>query len=531
MALIAETRTQIGQFGDELKETVRDARQYFRERKGFRWFAAVWIIICYGSRLLQWEVFIDSDIMLQAPEELMFSWYGSRRFGLILTKKLFSFVRLVPQFEMIMTMLALWCAALLLDYCIHIWARRPAKDGTGYITAAMFLSAPILAEQFLFTLQSFEIAMAMIYCVLAVFCAEQAVVRGKSRFWYAASLGFMVWAFGSYSAFPAFYIALVLISYILVLIYGQERCGFVQGLIHAGHFLLGFALFWIFGEILCRWKGADSTYVMAMFQWGSKSAGEVLDSLISDVRRIYLAEWRVFFHPLYLWTALAVSVWILCMGWKKWRDFPCLVLAVVLLFLSPVFITFITAANQPIRGQLTYVLTSAFYAGALYMLIRDALRKPLKAVLTAAAVLVLAGTAWRQAVTINQMWETVYENYHSDELMANRVYSEICRVADRTDMDNCKVVFVGTRDAKLTGRPQNGDVIGHSYFDFGYTDYVGITPRVRNFFLVLGMRMGMPDADDYAKAVAACAGKGCWPSDDSVFLLDGMVVVKLSDVP
>ncbi len=121
MALITEIRTQIRQFVDELTEIVRDARQYFRERKVFRWFVAVWILLCYGSRLLQWEVFIDSDIMLQAPEELMFSWYGSHRFGLILTKKLFSFVRLVPQFEMIMTMLALWCFVMLLDYCIHIW--------------------------------------------------------------------------------------------------------------------------------------------------------------------------------------------------------------------------------------------------------------------------------------------------------------------------------------------------------------------------------------------------------------------------
>lgn len=542
MALIAEIRTQIRQFGDELTETVRDARQYFRERKIFRWFAAVWILLCYGSRLLQWEVFIDSDIMLQAPEELLFSWYGSHRFGLILTKKLFSFVRLVPQFEMIMTMLALWCFVMLLDYCIHIWGRRPAKDGTGYVIAAVFLSAPVLAEQYRFILQAFEITMAMIYSVLAVFCAEQAVMRGKSRCWYLVSFGFMVWAFGSYAAFPAFYIALVLISYILVMVYGEERCGFSQGLIHAGHFLLGFVLFWVFSEILCRWKGADATYVMSMFQWGKKSAAEVSESLISDMRRIYLAEWRTFFHPLYSWIALIVSVWTVCRGWKKrkgsWPSVFCLLLAEVLLFLSPAFITFITAMNQPIRGQLTYALTFAFYTGALYLLVRDALmeeaetgkrRKSLKTAVFAASVLVLAGIAWRQSVTMNQLWETIYETYQSDKLMANRVYSEICRVANRSDMDNCKVVFVGTRDAKLTGRPLPGDVIGCSYFDYAYTNYVGITPRARNFFLILGMRMGMPNADDYAKASAACAGKDSWPSNESVFLLDGMVVVKLSD--
>lgn len=443
---------------------------------------------------------------------------------------------------MIMTMLALWCVVVLLDYCIHIWGKRPVKDGTGYVVAAVFLSAPILAEQFRFILQSFEITMAMLYCVLAVFCAEQAIMRRRSRCWYIVSIGFMVWAFGSYASFPSVYIALVLVSYILVMVYGDERCGFSQGLTHAAHFLLGFVLFLILSEVLCRWKGADSTYVMSMFQWGSKSAVEVRESLLGDIRRIYLAEWRTFFHPLYSWIALIVSVWLACRGWKKRKgslpSFFCLLLAEVLLFLSPAFITFITAMIQPIRGQLTYVFTFAFYMGAMYLLARDALigateargsLKSLKTAVFAVVVLFLAGNAWRQSVTMNQLWETIYETYHSDELMANRVYSEICRVADRSDMDNCKVVFVGTRDAKLTGSPVAGDVIGCSYFNFAYTNYVGITPRVRNFFLVLGMRMGMPDADDYAKASAACVGKDCWPSNESVFMLDGMVVVKLSD--
>ncbi len=541
MGLISGIRMQWKQFEGEAAETAKDFCRCFRERKIFRWFAAVWILVCYGVRLLQWQVFIDSDIMLHAPEELMYSWYGSRRFGLILSKKLFAFMRLTPQFATLLAMLALWCLAVILDYCIYVWSRKKAKGAAGYVAAAFLLSAPVLAEQFFFLLQVFEIAMAMIYCVIAAFCAEQAVAQRKSSFWYLLSLGFMVWAFGSYPAFPAFYITLILISYILASVLGGADCGFKEGLIHAGHFLLGFGVSWALGKLLCWWKGADSTYVMAMFGWGRKEIAEALSCLFSDARRIYLAEWRVFFHPYFLWAALASSLWLIGKAWKRKKNFCWILLAVVLLFFSPMFITFITATNQPIRGHLTYTLTFAFYAGILYLLVYDTLTekggrtaaaklpRPAKTVLLAAMTVLTASAAWGQAVNLNQLWETAYESYQSDELMAERVYNEICRVADRPDMDNCKVVFVGTRDTKLAGRPQMGDVIGYSYFTFGYTDVVGVTPRLRNLFLVLGMRMGMPDADDYAKAVEACRGRQCWPANDSVFLLDGMVVVKLSD--
>ncbi len=216
-----------------------------------------------------------------------------------------------------------------------------------------------------------------------------------------------------------------------------------------------------------------------------------------------------------------------------------LALAAVLLFVAPVLTALVTAMNQPIRAQLTYVLVFAFYAYALCLLAHDGLRAvrarkwPMKAVkktLSSVLLVLLLWTAWGQAVTMNQLWETLYETYQSDMLTAERLYGEICRMADRPDMENCKVVLVGTRKAELTGRPVMGDVIGFSYFQFGYTDYIGVTPRARNFFLTLGMPMGMPTAEDYAKAVEACAGKPCWPAGNSMFMLDDMVVVKLSEV-
>ncbi len=299
MKLKDEIRLQMAQFGKEISETAGDVHRYCAGRKALRWFAAVWIVICYGVRMTQWEIFVDSDIMLQAPEELMYSWYGSQRFGLILTEKLFSFMRLLPQFKWILTAMALWCLVLFLSYCFHVWVDRTAGKYAEYVLVAVFLSSPVLAEQFQFILQAFEVALAMCFCAAAAFCAERAVVSGKSRCWYLVSLGFMVWAFGSYQALTAFYIALVLISYIGAAVCGDARCGLREGLFHTAHFLIGFAVSRFLGRALCVWQQADPTYVDSMFNWGRQSLEQSLNCLAAEVQRVYLAQWRTFFHPFF----------------------------------------------------------------------------------------------------------------------------------------------------------------------------------------------------------------------------------------
>ena len=50
------------------------------------------------------------------------------------------------------------------------------------------------------------------------------------------------------------------------------------------------------------------------------------------------------------------------------------------------------------------------------------------------------------------------------------------RVADRSDVQNCPVVFVGTRSARIPNTAARGEVIGYSYFDFGLTN-IGINNR------------------------------------------------------
>ncbi len=86
----------IRSFMTEARESWQSFFSYAQQTKTLRWFIGLSIVFLYGIRLTQGDIFVDSDIMLTDPQNLIFSWYGHQRFGLVFTKQLFSLTRLLP---------------------------------------------------------------------------------------------------------------------------------------------------------------------------------------------------------------------------------------------------------------------------------------------------------------------------------------------------------------------------------------------------------------------------------------------------
>lgn len=524
-------------FVSEARQSWRSMKAYLCQEKALRWFCAVLIVLFYGIRLLAGDLFIDSDIMLARPDEMLLSWYGHQRFGLVLTKRLLSLGRLLPCQQNVMLALALWFLVLSIGFCLHKWSGgAPCYRKGMFLFAAVFLTAPCFAEQFYFLLQAFETAAAMLFCVAAAYCAGRWIYDKKSAVWCLFAILFIVWAFGSYQAFPAFYIALALISYLTVFLHGEEPCGLREGLLHILIFLIGFVASQVCSRFLCSLYGASASYIGSMFRWRSDPLDACLENFRLDVLRIYFGAWPVFFSRWFRYMAVSASCLALFLGLaRRSRKFSCFLLALALLPVTPALLTLITAAPQPIRGQMTYPLVYAYYVLLLYVGLclmpgdQRVIRGARKSACMLFALLAMA-LGWQQGITMNQLWETAHEAYVADVLTANRMYGDICRVADRTDMEQCKVVFVGTRKASLAGEPVLGDVIGHSFFEWDAQSLIGVSLRVNTFFQTLGLKMEVPAGEDYQAALAGCQGRPDWPALDSVFLLDGdTVVVKLSD--
>ena len=516
----------------ELKAEAAELRTFFCSAKLLRWFTAAWILLLYGIRLFHEDIFIDSDNMLIDPQGYLAVMHGSRRFGMVMTKKLFSFLRLTPTLANLLMMLALWLFVLFTCFCFWRLSGNDRRFYLGMLPfSAVFLSSPCLAEQFYFVLQAFEVALAMVFGVAAMYCAQMGIKRGQSPLWYLPALGCMVWSMGTYQAFMAFYIALVAMAYLVMYQAEGMKVGWREGFLNALLFLAGFFITQALASFFVRRVNGDSSYVNAMIAWKTQDMEECLFFIAMDFRRLYQAELPLFFSKFFLWAAAAASLLVLwCAGKKRKKGLAYCVFALLVLFVSPILITLVMGTAQPIRAHLTYVLVFAEYVFLLCALLPQALEKWRR--LRIGACLLAAvfsfSISWKKLVGTNELLETAHEVYVSDTLTANRIYGAVCQAAGQENLAECKVVFVGAKDPQLAGNPTCGDVIGHSVFQWDAASDIGVSARAGEYFQTLGLPMGRPAASDYGKAVEACKDKPSWPKTGSVFKLDDMVVVKLS---
>ncbi len=532
------------QFKREVAETVREWRRYYGQAKVLRWFAAILLMLVYGIRLTQGDLFIDSEIMLTDPEEILHSWYGSRRYGLVFAKRLLALGRLAPYFSNGLLVLTLWCLTLALCFCFDYWnGRRGSGAGRSVLFALFFISSPCFVEQFNFLLQAFEIALALLLCLAAVFCAGKRIYERKSRVWLFFSVVFMVWSFGFYQALPAFYIALTVISYIGVSLYGEKECGFREGISHVLWFLAGFALYCVAARETSRMAGADSTYVNGMFLWGKESLETCIANLRLEFWWMYQGNRPVFYEIWFPVTAGIASAVALLLGWcRKKRKYLCYGFAVLFLPVTPFLITLVTGMNQPVRGQMVYPLVYAYMVMALYDGIKELAEQITGAGrakgmglwvekwIPAAVFFLWLRTGWIQCVTACQLWETAHESYVQDVLTANRLYSDICKEAGIEQTKDCIVVFVGERGIRLSESAVTGDAIGYSFFEWDVDSVTGVNGRVHTLFETLGLEMEKPEEEEYREAVEASRLWPVWPAQGSVLKIrDGVIGVKLSE--
>ena len=132
------------------------------------------VLFVYGIRLAGVDLSIDTEIMLNDQQEVLDSWIGIGRFGLVFTKKLFGFARLVPWTENLMMILALMGTGAALSFAVWDWCGRREHFSLAWrLIPALYLTGPCFAEQFHFTLQAFPVAFAMGLAVAAVYFMEK----------------------------------------------------------------------------------------------------------------------------------------------------------------------------------------------------------------------------------------------------------------------------------------------------------------------------------------------------------------------
>lgn len=514
-------------FLKKIKESTRRFGKYTRNHKGVIAVLALALICLYGQKICYYDISIDSEIAVSTQNTILDSWLAIDRFGLVLTKKLFGLTRFVPQASNILMVLTLGFSAFFFDFCIQEWKGND-KDYRlfYYIFPVAYVSGPCLAEQFYFSLQSFEIAWAGLLCILAVYCFSRWAVFRESILWILPGLIPMVWAFGSYQAFVGLFITVTLISFLMcyqnpAIEFGKRRGWLFCGVKYLAVFTVGFFAYRLMARLVRIYYHLDSSYVDNMFGWKTVGVSAALDNIKGDTVRMYLAEWNVFFQKLFLPVLIISLLVLLFRGWYMYRkEYGIYLVTAALLAVSPLFLTIVSGAYQPIRGQLVYPFVYAFCLAVL-----TTFRKK---VVSVACGMVASLAALHQGQTVTQLFHTAYMTYEQDKALAATVYEDVENVGIDAGIAEYTVVFVGSRSANLPQDALKGDVIGHSFFEWDATGYAGSTNRIVNFCETLGYDMKAPSVEQAEAANQIAMEMPVWPASGSVRAAEGIIVIRLS---
>lgn len=515
-------------FWSELRESASRFSAFAGSHKGVLGVLTLVLLFLYGVRIFYYDFSIDSEAALSSQQELLDSWLTIDRFGLVFTKKLFLMNIFIPYVSNFLMILALGFSAFFFDFCVKEWKGEDRCYRLFYyIFPAAYVSAPCLAEQFFFTLQSFEIAWAGLLCIAAVYCFSRWLFWRESFLWIAPSLIFMVWAFGSYQAFAGMFISVALVSFLLAY---QNPSVQLRGkypwllccVKYIAVFCIGLALYVLAGKVVRLYYGIDATdYVNNMFLWKTIGFRAALRNVLSDCARIYLGNWSVFFHWMFTPAMVICGALLLNRGHNMKRTgFPLYVTALILLALSPTFLSVVGGTHQPLRGQLAYVFVFAFFLAGITTFTKKSL--------ALLCCLISVFVTLRQGQSMTQLFHTAFVTYNQDKDLASSVYERIEQIAADNGMEDYPVVFVGSRSANLTDGAQRGEMIGVSFFEWDASSYCGSTGRIIGFCDTLGYDMELPTPEEAAFAQTQAASMPVWPATGSVQAVDGIMIIRLS---
>ncbi len=502
---------------------------FLREHVALAVFTVVTVLITYGTYLINAEDILtdmETYIIHQADTLSVFEKVG--RFGLFVTKKLFSTDTFIPAVFICYMMLAMCLTGLFFDFCIHeivLPENRKKALLFSVVFNGFFLSCPVLVHQFYFYYQAFEVAFAFFLGIFASYAVHVWAYRKRNIFWLALGLGAMIWSFGTYQVLVPFYIAANVAFYIADYLYGQKREDYFAVCVK----LVLVFLAGLFGYFACsrvwvllRYHMVSSHLSDTYTGWGNMAVPECVELIKVDLRRVFRHESPAFSkgYPVLtvLFAALAVYK-----GIRAKKKKTVLFLAAVAVFVaSPFFMTFLLGNCQMLRAHLVYPLVFAATAGFVMMMLPESR-------LVKYPVLLMMGILFCSQIDVSNRYEqTVHFVAEADKNLAERIYARAETVAAGKG-ESFTMAFTGTyRPPHPDSYFGQWDAAGISFFEIDSTKAHG-SARIVCMMKSIGLEVEETPEDRYGYACQRAEDMPVWPAEGSVVYEDGMVIVKMSE--
>ena len=502
------------------------------------------VFLLHSAKLNSNVIGIDTEDLIHLGRDFYGGWLTTGRQGLVFLKYISGNSSFNPYFAGAMTLILFTLAVaaffLLWDYVLGRDGRREYGLTAWLLGGLLWISHPILAEQFYFSLQSMEICLGFVLTAGALYLSRRGVEEKgrKGRFLFSAVAAVLLFVtFSSYQVFVVLYIFGVVTMLFLQSMEALQRdAALSPGVLwqRIGLYLLLFLAAFGVNMAVTRLFFSTSDYLQQQIVWGTGPFTDNIRNIFHHVRQALTGADSIFYHWIYGLLCLSALLQLILVIRRHRDQKRGSLLMIIFLFLAvmamPFLMTIVVGGTPIVRSQLILPVMTGFLAYLNVVLLRQGVFSEEKASVRAAAVLVLVclvGGAGQARIT-EALYYTDRCRYEQDVAVARQLIREL----ERVNRWNLPVAVVGSLEFEPNNACVQGEIIGKSFFDYDTEveplDYWS-TRRILGFFHTLGADFEQLPADRMGEALEYSTYMAMWPEYNCIEMSDDFAVIKLSD--
>lgn len=513
-----------------MKATVSDYREFIKENRWVPWIVIASVLLSYGITLSGVRIGIDAETNMNDAATFLDSWYSIGRFSLVFLKNLTGLRELNPMLANILMLVTMGTYGLFADFLFFVFSGKSKSLRLFYMAfPALFLTHPCFVQQYVFSVQAFEVAFFILVCLAAVYLISLWVLYNTRNTWIPG-LVLMVISFGAYQAIVAFYIAAALAIYLIYYYFHENKEPFFY-LKAAVKYVLSFAAGYLVYNLCVRlvllWqegKGFQGEYLEGQLYWNRLSFETCIGSIKYYIRQVLFGD-SVFYTRTFFFFALIFAVHLIY-GWikKRRREYLLYAAAAFLLVLSPFYLSLYQGGVILMRTQLALPFTAAFFGAACAGLVFAERRY-----LSAIAASVCIYFAINQGTTASRALFSAQMTYEHDKIVAQCLLTRMQALGVKQQEEQ-RVAMVGKYYPLMPeGAGIREETVGYSFFEWDAASDVGVSKRGTGFLTALGFPLNPATPEEYQQALVYSAGMPVWPAEGSVAKMGDVIVVKFSE--
>lgn len=505
---------------------IKDLNDYLKKSKLSIWISIAFLFASYGLMLISSSFSIDSECYINDPIYEFNWWKNLGRWGLTFINKLFNLKNLVLYFNDYLTVIMLILFIIAFGYLIYLYMPKEYEKAylkTQFILPIIFLSSPIFAEQFSFSMQNVAVSLGMLLIAVLFIAYYYAKNLDKKYKYFIYLVGMIITSivFGIYQSLIALYVAVVIILYFLKCLNEKDNC-FKFLITELIRFLLSFIIYFV----ICKLTSNGNNYLQTGYSAGIivvlKNIYNIIVSMIKNETIFYNISYSI---------ALIILLFLFIKISKDKKMNLGIVLSFIGLVLMPYFIMIITGVDQYKRTQFNYPLFIGFIIlfGTLVLLTNN--KKIVKSIGYVCLVFAL-GIAYKQTLITATLFQTHEQIYNEDIRNVQKIESIIENKDWYDENTYYKLILVGKLEPKSKTEYLKGEIIGQSFFEFEYDKHYGVNSRGVIFMNNLGNNYQLSDKKEFefAKEYVQKNQLAIFPNKDSAQLIDNdTIIIRLSE--